>query len=329
MATNTTKLGLIKPALADVVDVGNLNDNADSIDAAVGFTLCTNATRPATPWAGQVIFETDTGSSFVWDGDSWEAAGGGGGGSITVADTAPSPASAGDLWWNSAEGELYLYYVDVDSSQWVAAAGPSVTVASVAPTGYEGQLWLDDTDGSMYVYYTDPGGGSSWIGAVSRSGGILQVVSTNKTDVFSTNSTSFVDVTGVSATITPRSTNSKILVTLNTGVGAGNNNTIHGRIARDGVALNVGDIIPSSPLRTQASFSEFGWATGNVGAWVSTVSASIVFVDSPATTSSITYTFQVATSGGVTSYVGQSGSTSNSALNGNAPTNLILTEVAG
>ena len=68
-------------------------------------------------------------------------------------------------------------------SQWVDAAGPSVAVQSTAPTGYEGQLWLDDTDGSMYVYYTDPGGGSSsWIGAVSRSGGILQVVSTTKTD---------------------------------------------------------------------------------------------------------------------------------------------------
>ena len=68
MATNTTKLGLIKPDLTDIVDVGNLNDNADSIDAAVGFTICTSATRPATPWAGQTIFETDTTSSFVWDG---------------------------------------------------------------------------------------------------------------------------------------------------------------------------------------------------------------------------------------------------------------------
>ena len=37
----------------------------------------------------------------------------------------------------------------------------------------------------MYVYYTDPGGANAqWIGAVSRSGGILQVVSTTKTDTF-------------------------------------------------------------------------------------------------------------------------------------------------
>ena len=77
MATTTTKLSLIKPDLTDVVDVGNLNDNADSIDAAVGSTICTNATRPASPFTGQVIFETDTSDSFVWDGSAWQSAGGG------------------------------------------------------------------------------------------------------------------------------------------------------------------------------------------------------------------------------------------------------------
>ena len=88
MATNTTKLGLIKPDLTDVVDVADLNDNADSIDAAVGFTICTSATRPASPWTGQVIYETDTGLSFVWDGSAWQASGGGGG---NVADDCIQP----------------------------------------------------------------------------------------------------------------------------------------------------------------------------------------------------------------------------------------------
>ena len=142
----------------------------------------------------------------------------GGGGSITVSPTPPTdPAPEnGNLWWNSTEGEMYIYYVDGSSSQWVAAAGPSVTVAATAPTGYEGQLWLDSTDGSMYTYYTDPGGANAqWIGAVSRSGGILQVVSTTKTDTFSASIAGGAfssNVTGLEATITPRSTSSKILV---------------------------------------------------------------------------------------------------------------------
>ena len=46
------------------------------------------------------------------------------------------------------------------------------------------------------------------------AGAVLQVVSTTKTDTFSTSSTSYTDLTGVSASITPQ-TNSKVLVILN------------------------------------------------------------------------------------------------------------------
>ena len=51
------------------------------------------------------------------------------------------------------------------------------------------------------------------------TGAILQVVSTFKSDTFSTASTSFVDITGMSATITPTSATSKILVFINLTVG--------------------------------------------------------------------------------------------------------------
>lgn len=84
MATNTTRLGLIKPDLTDNVDVTDLNNNADDIDAAIGFTVVTSTTRPSTPWSGQPIFETDTGNSYVWDGSSWQAAGGGSGGGASL-----------------------------------------------------------------------------------------------------------------------------------------------------------------------------------------------------------------------------------------------------
>ncbi len=119
MATSTTKLGLTKPAYTDVVDVQDLNTNADLIDAASGMTICTSSTRPGSPWSGQTIFETDTLGSFVWDGSAWQTAGGGG--SITVAETAPtSPAPGnGDLWFNSTDGRTFVYYEDTDSNQWV------------------------------------------------------------------------------------------------------------------------------------------------------------------------------------------------------------------
>jgi hypothetical protein len=49
---------------------------------------------------------------------------------------------------------------------------------------------------------------SSAIGA----GAVLQVISTTKTDTFSVTNSDFVDVTGLSVTITPTSATSKILV---------------------------------------------------------------------------------------------------------------------
>lgn len=163
MATNTTKLGLIKPDFVDVVDITDLNTNADDIDAAVGFTICTNATRPSTPWTGQSIFETDTASSFIWDGTAWQP--GGGGGSIEISATAPSSPAQGDLWWDSDNGNLYIYYDDGNSQQWVAANGPQVFVGTTAPPGYQGQLWFDSTEGKTYIYYDD-GTSAQWISAI-------------------------------------------------------------------------------------------------------------------------------------------------------------------
>ena len=40
--------------------------------------------------------------------------------SVNVSETAPTPAITGDLWWNSIDGSLSVYFVDVDSTeQWV------------------------------------------------------------------------------------------------------------------------------------------------------------------------------------------------------------------
>lgn len=70
MGTTTTRLGLFKPdpnpTTGDDVDVSELNDNADKIDAAVGFFVCTSGTRPTTnAWQGMPIYETDTNRFYI------------------------------------------------------------------------------------------------------------------------------------------------------------------------------------------------------------------------------------------------------------------------
>ncbi len=66
---------------------------------------------------------------------SASGSGGGGGASVTVSDTAPSSASAGDMWWHSDEGRLKIYYEDATpDSQWVDAS-PGSTLDLTAFTG--------------------------------------------------------------------------------------------------------------------------------------------------------------------------------------------------
>jgi hypothetical protein len=251
----------------------------------------------------------------------------GGGGSITVSDTAPTdPAPGqGDLWWDSANGKLFVYYVDGDSSQWVDAAGPSVAVQSTAPTGYEGQLWLDDTDGSMYVYYTDPGGGaSSWIGAVSRSGGILQVVSTTKTDTFSeslANNTLGSTVTGLTVDVTPRSTSSKAHIT---GLINVDGYSVSGFVLyRDSTAIAIGDAAGSRARLSAGNVPNFS------NNFVETIP--INYLDSPSTTSTVTYSIRLynASTATRTLYLNRSQTDTDSAGFGRYASTITVMEIAG
>jgi hypothetical protein len=53
-----------------------------------------------------------------------------GGAAVTISDTPPGSPVAGNLWWNSALGEMYIYYNDGSSSQWVA-----ITTAQAVGSG--------------------------------------------------------------------------------------------------------------------------------------------------------------------------------------------------
>jgi hypothetical protein len=77
MATSSTaKLGLVKPTpgTGEAVDVqAHLNDNWDKLDFTSGFTICTSGARPADPFDGQLIYETDTGQAYAaYDGDWYQ-----------------------------------------------------------------------------------------------------------------------------------------------------------------------------------------------------------------------------------------------------------------
>lgn len=72
MSTSTPKLGLVKPDPTDFVDVlAQIDGSFDKIDAAIGITICTSSTRPASPFTGQRIKESDSGYGYIWSGSAY------------------------------------------------------------------------------------------------------------------------------------------------------------------------------------------------------------------------------------------------------------------
>lgn len=92
MSTLSPRWGFTLPDPLDNVSITDLNNDLQKIDNGLGFTPCTNSTRPSAPVNGQAIYEADTHNSYVWDAPAttWRAvssgtsSGGGGGGSGTA-----------------------------------------------------------------------------------------------------------------------------------------------------------------------------------------------------------------------------------------------------
>jgi len=118
------------------------------------------------------------------------------------------------------------------------------------------------------------------------AGKVLQVVSTHKTDDFTTSSTaSFVDVTGLSASITPSSASNKILIMYSiTTCNDTSSQGTHIRLMRDSTEI--------APARSVANYTSslFTHARSDNNLSAQT---SFEFLDSPSTTSATTYKVQV------------------------------------
>ena len=117
------------------------------------------------------------------------------------------------------------------------------------------------------------------------TGSVLQVVSTTKTDTFTSTTTgAFTDITGMSVSITPTSSTSKILVNVTGGcMGQVATSGFMLQLLRDSTAISVGDTAGS---RIRASMNGYSSDAGQL------VPFSIQYLDSPATTSATTYKIQ-------------------------------------
>ena len=153
------------------------------------------------------------------------------------------------------------------------------------------------------------------------SGGIIQVRSTTITNAPTFTQTSYTDVTGLSVSITPTRSDSKILI-FATVHGIGNQDTqAYFRFMRDSTPICVGTSVGSRVAATMGSLYEDQENDVN--------SCSQNFLDSPSTTSAVTYKIQTRTQGAGTLYINRSRTDVNSANSGRFTSTITVMEVSG
>ena len=149
------------------------------------------------------------------------------------------------------------------------ASGNPVAIA----TGSDGQVLTSAGAGAPPAFEAIPSGGK-----------VLQVVSTNKTDAFTTTSSSFVDITGYNVSITPASASSKVLISGGFYAGNSTANNVRFKFFRDGTEIASGTGATGVRINGLAcSYHTNAQNYNYIG---------INFLDSPSSTSAVVYKVQ-------------------------------------
>jgi Collagen triple helix repeat (20 copies) len=218
---------------------------------------------PNSPSLNQVFTVGST--SWIWNGSRWNV--------VRIATGATGPT--GPSGPSGPSGPIGLTGV-------TGAIGPT---GATGPSGPSGATGLTGVTGA-----TGPAGS-----ATPRIGQVVQATSTTATY---TTSTSFVDATGITATITPTLNTSKVLVTISTTV----------QVTGD---FHTYPAVGYQIVRGSTSIYDGGvniiYTTNNVGYANKSEKITLVYLDSPATTSATTYKLQFKYANGTDSGAGAYG----------------------
>lgn len=213
-----------------------------------------------------------------------------------------------------------------DGEKWVLSTettlGTGVYTSTNRPTTpYDG----------MMIYETDTNLVRIWNGTAWKtlaysdytSGSVIQVASTTKTDTYTDSSASgtLTTITGLSVSITPTSSSSKVFVKATVNYGAvGGNRAIF--------ALTGGNT--STAYRGDSAGSRRQVATGAQSIDANdVVPVTLQYLDSPATTSSITYAVQAADIAGGTLQINRSSTDTNGTNFARYASTITAMEIAG
>jgi hypothetical protein len=150
------------------------------------------------------------------------------------------------------------------------------------------------------------------------------VVQTVKTDTFTTSSTTFTAITGLSVTITPTSNTSLILVLIDVGFGASGTVQKQMRVMRGATPVYLGDAVGS---RTRL------WAQLGAGGGQSAITSTIyrtggIVIDNPATDLATTYSLEARAESTGTLHINRTETDTDSTAFGRSASSITVIEVA-
>ena len=163
-------------------------------------------------------------------------------------------------------------------------------------------------------------GDSTSIDSGGSLGKIVQVVATTKLNTFSTASTSFTDVSGLSVSITPTSSSNKVLVMVDLKFGSDTNGAeFFARLLRDSTLIYAGNA---------SSREECFFGQEDTEDEFRMDQASANFLDSPNTTSATTYKVQIRNNNsGHTLFINRTGADTNNSAYPRTASSIIAMEV--
>ena len=300
------------------IDLIHLSDNSvdsrcyvdSSIDAAhIGSNSVTTAKINADAVTGAKIADDAINSEHYTDG------------SIDTAHIAADQITNAKIADDQIDSE---HYVDgsIDTAH---IADGQITIGKLATAVLTGATDIGAALVDADLMLVDDGaGGTLRKSAMSRiktyiggTGKVAQVVQVFKTSVFSTTSSSLVDVTGLTVAITPTASNSKVLVIVNTTGSATDNSA---QVLLRGSTVIGGGAAASN--RTQS----YGGSMLNFGQ-PAQAPYGITVLDSPATTDAVTYKIQAGAVGGGTTYFGRDTADNDNAQHARTPQQITLMEI--
>ena len=223
-----------------------------------------------------------------------------------------SSGTAGSRWVYFAKGVADSLASAGNNKVIVTNASGQVTPLSI---GSAGQVLKTNSSANGFEFGADEGGK------------ILQVVTTNKIDAFNTNSTSYVDITGLSATLTPSATTSKVLVQVSLGSfqSSGANNRAYCRLkqAISGGATTY-PFLPNDATGHESIVTTC--FRGNSGDWQQMPVSFMKLTGALNTTSAVTFTVQAESDG---TYAQLNKSYNTDGNTGNCHSSITLFEIAG